>query len=80
MINALAHTVTFIGASWSRSQEWLLCARVLGAWLHIPRPYRTAQRNDGVAKSECRPLQVNGLRGYLEQFSRMVRRGRFHMA
>jgi len=67
MTNAMASFVTVVGASWSRSQEWLLCARVLWNWLHGSRPDRASQRDDGVARSKRRPLQVNRLLGYLEQ-------------
>ena len=80
MVNALAHTVTAVGASWSRSQEWLSCARVLWNWLHGARPHSTAQGNDGLAGSKRPALQVNGLRNYLEQSSRVVGVSRLHMA
>ena len=80
MTHALAHTVTAVGASWSRSQEWLLCARVLWDWIHSPRPHAAAQRNDGVARSKRRSLQVNGIHSYLEQLVRVGGRFRFHMA
>jgi len=56
VINALAHTVTVsVGASWSRSQEWLPCTRVLWDSLHSSRPYPTSQRDDSVARQE-RPV------------------------
>ena len=80
MINALASSVTTVGASWSRGQEWLPCARVLRNSLHSPRPDPTAQGNDGVARQECALLQVNRIHGDLEQFVRMGRYGRLHMA
>ena len=80
MINALAHTVTAVGASWGRSQEWLLCARVLRDSVYGSRSDRTAQRNDGVVESKRRSLQVNGLHSYLEQPVRVGGCGRFHMA
>ena len=80
MIHALAHTVTAVGASWSRSQEWLLRARVLRDSVHNPRPNRTAQRDDGVVESERRSLQINGLHSHLEQPVRVGGCGRFHMA
>ena len=79
-MNALAHSVTAVGAGRSRSQEWLPCARVLWNSLHRSRPNHTAQRDDGVVGSERRSLQVNGIHGDLEQPSRMGWRGRFHMA
>ena len=81
MINALAHTVTVsVGASWSRSQEWLPCQGILWNRLHSPRSNRTAQANDGVVGSERRSLQVNRIRGDLEQSGRVGGHGRFHMA
>ena len=81
MVNALAPSATVaVGASWSRSQEWLSCARVLRDSLHSPRPHTAAQGNDGVARQERKSLQVNGIHGDLEQFVRMGRYGRLHMA
>ena len=80
MIHALARTVTAVGASWSRSQEWLSCARVLWNSLHRPRSNATAQRNDGMARSERRSLQVNGIHGDLEQPVRVGGYSRLHMA
>ena len=78
---ALAPSATVaVGASWSRSQEWLPCARVLWDRLHSPRPNSTAQRNDGVARQERSVLQINGVHSHLEQSGRMGRYGRFHMA
>ena len=78
---ALAPSATVaVGASWSRGQEWLSCARVLWNSLHRSRPNATAQRNDGVARQERKSLQVNRIHGDLEQFVRMGRYGRFHMA
>ena len=80
MIHALAHTVTVVGASWSRSQEWLSHTRVLWDWLHGARPNSAAQRDDGLARSKRPALQVNGLRNDLEQSVRMGRVSRFRMA
>jgi len=80
VINALAHFVTAVGASWGRSQEWLSCARVLWDWLHPARSDRTAQGNDGVAKSKRPTLQGFGLHSYLEQPVRVGGYSRFHMA
>jgi len=79
-MNALAHTVTAVGAGWSRSQEWLSCARVLWDWLYGARPHNTAQANDGLAGSERSTLQVNGLRNHLEQSSRVVGVSRLPLA
>jgi len=67
MTYAMAPSVTAVGASWSRSQEWLLRPRVLRDWLYSSRSNPAAQRDDGVAGSERKPLQVNGIRGHLEQ-------------
>ena len=80
MVNALVIAVTAVGASWSRSQEWLSCTRVLWDSVHGSRSNPAAQRDDGVAGSKRRSLQVNGIHGDLEQPSRMGWRGRFHMA
>ena len=80
MTNAMASFVTVVGASWSRSQEWLLCTRVLWNWLHNARPHRAPQRDDGVARSERRTLQVNGLPCNLEQPVRVGGISRFNMA
>jgi len=79
VINALAHTVTAVGASWSRSQERMPCARVLRDCLHSPRPNPMAQRDGSVARQECALLQVNGIHGDLEQSGRVGGRGRLHM-
>jgi len=80
VINAMAHSVTVVGAGWSRSQEWMSCARVLWDRLHTARPNAAAQRNDGVAGSERTILQVNGLPSDVEQPVRVVRCGRLYMA
>jgi len=80
MTNALASFVTVVGASRSRSQEWLSCTRVLWDWLYNARPYRASQRDDGMARSERRSLQVNGLLGYLEQPVRVGGCVGLHMA
>ncbi len=75
-MNALAHSVTAVGAGWSRSQERLLCARVLWDWLHNPRSDSTAQGDDGLAHPQRRALQDFGLHGYLEQPARLGGYGR----
>jgi len=80
MVNALAHTVTVVGASWSRSQEWLSCSRVLWNWLHSPRSNASPQGDDGVAQPKCTALQVNRLRSNLEQPVRVGGCFRLHMA
>ena len=80
MTNAMASLVTVVGASWSRSQEWLSRPGILRNWLHNARPNATSQRDDGVARSERRPLQVDRLLGYLEQPVRVGRHVGLHMA
>jgi len=81
MIHALANNVTVsLGASRSRSQERMPCARVLWDCLHSPRSDYTAQRNGSVARQECALLQVNRIHGDLEQSERMGGHGRLHMA
>ena len=80
MINALVCFVTAVGAGWSRSQEWLLCARVLWNWLHNARSDSAAQGDDGLAHRQRRALQNGRLRGYLEQLVRVGWRSRFHAA
>ena len=80
MIHALAPSVIAVGASWSRSQERLSCTRVLRDRVYRSRSNATAQRNDGVAGSERRPLQVNGIHSHLEQPVRVGWRGRFYVA
>ena len=77
---ALAPSVIAVGAGWSRSQEWMPCARVLWNSLHRPRSNPAAQRNDVVAGSERRPLQVNRIHGDLEQPVRVGGCVRLHMA
>ena len=79
-MNALAPTLTAVRASWSRSQERVLRSGILWDWLHNARPNAAAQRNDGVARSERKPLQVNRIHSHLEQSVRMGGRVRFHMA
>jgi len=81
MINALAPSaVIVVGASWSRSQKWLSCARVLWDWLHRARPNASPQGDDGMARSERSTLQINGLRNHLEQSSRVVGVSRLPLA
>ena len=67
-MNALAPSATVaVGASWSRSQEWLSCARVLWDRLHNPQPVRAPSTNDRVAKKQCATLQGRRLCSDLEQ-------------
>jgi len=70
-MNALASSVTVVGAGGSRSQERVLRSGVLWNRLHISQPDRAASRDGSVARQKCALLQVNGLRGDLEQFERM---------
>jgi hypothetical protein len=70
-MNALAPTLTAVRASWSRGQKWLLRPRILWNSLHSPRSYTAAQRNDGLAGSKRKSLQIIGLHSYLEQFVRV---------
>jgi hypothetical protein len=80
MINALAPSATVaVGASWGRSQEWLLCARVLWDWLHQARPDRAPQGNVGVARQKRAPLQGFRLYSHLEQFVGMGGYGRLYV-
>ena len=67
MVYALAPSVVTVGASGSRSQEWLSCARVLWDWIHHPQPIRAPSANDCVAKKQCGTLQIGRLCGDLEQ-------------
>jgi len=76
MTNALVHTVTAVGASWSRSQERVSRAGILWNRLHISQPNRATPRDGSVARQKCALLQVNGLHSDLEQFERMGRDGR----
>ena len=80
MVNALAHFVTAVGASWGRSQEWLSCTRILWDSVHGSRSNVATQRDAGVVESKCWALQVIGLLSHLEQLVRVGRNSRFHMA
>jgi len=77
VMNALAHSVTAVGASWSRSQEWLLCARVLRNSVHHPQPVRAASADVNVVDKQCAVLQKPRFSGNLEQPVRVGGRGRF---
>ena len=79
-MNALGHIVTAVGASWSRSQERMPCARVLWDRLHSTRSNTTPQTDDGLVRPERPALQGFRLFGYLEQPVRMGGVSRFHMA
>jgi hypothetical protein len=76
---ALAPSATVaVGASWSRSQEWLSCARVLWDRLHGSRSNPAAQEMmawlDQNAAPHCKSTEYYG---DLEQPARMGGRGRF---
>ena len=79
-MNALAHTLTAVGAGGSRSQERVPRSRILWDWLHRARPNPASQSDDGVARQKRPVLQVNGLRGDLEQLGRVVGISRLRMA
>ena len=78
--NALAHSVNAIGAGWSRSQEWLSCARVLWDWLHNTQPVRAPSADVYVANKQRTALPIPRLCGDLEQLVRMGWRGGFGRA
>ena len=67
----MAPSIIAVGAGGSRSQEWLLCARVLWNRLHHPQPVRAPSANDPVAQKQCAALPITRLRGYLEQSVRV---------
>jgi hypothetical protein len=71
VINALAHTVTVIGASGSHSQERMPCARVLVNCLDNPQPLRTPSTDVNVADKQCAVLQKPRFNSHLEQPSRV---------
>jgi len=75
--NALAHTVTAVGASWSRSQEWLSCARVLVNCLDNPQPLRAPSADVDVANKQRTALSISRLCGDVEQLVRVGWRGGF---
>ena len=78
--NALAHSVNVVRASWSRSQEWLSCARVLWDSVCYPQPVRASSADVYVADKQCTTLSIPGLCGDLEQFVRVGWRGGFSRA
>ena len=80
MMYALAHTVTAVGASWSRSQEWLSCARVLVNCLDNPQPVRAPSADVYVADKQCAALPISRLCGDMEQLVRVGWRGRLGRA
>jgi len=77
VIDALAYPVTAVGASWSRSQEWLPCARVLVNCLDNPQPFRAPSADVNVADKQCPVLSITRLCGDVEQLVRVGWRGRF---
>jgi len=77
VINALAHSVTAVSVGWSRSQEWLSCARVLWDWVYHPQPIRAPSADVNVADKQCTALSISRLCGDVEQFVRVGWRGGF---
>jgi len=80
VINALAHFVTAVGASWSRSQERLSCARVLVYCMDNPQPVRAPSADVNVANKQCTALPITRLCSDVEQLVRVGWRGRFSRA
>ena len=80
MVNALAHSVTAVGASWSRSQEWLSCARVLVNRLVNPQPFRAPSADVNMVDKQCTALQIFRLCGDMEQLVRVGWCGGFSRA
>ena len=80
VVNALAYPVTTVGASWSRSQEWLSCARVLVNCLDNPQPVRAPSADVHVADKQCIALPISRLCGNMEQLVRVGWRGGFSRA
>ena len=61
---ALAPSATVaVGASWSRSQEWLSCARVLVNCLDNTQPVRAPSADVNVADKQCTALPISRLCG-----------------
>ena len=77
MVNALASSVTAVGASWSRSQEWLSCARVLWDSVHHPQSVRAPSADVDVADKQRTALSISRLCGDVEQLVRVGWRGGF---
>jgi hypothetical protein len=77
VINALAHTVTVIGASWSHSQERMPCARVLVNCLDNSQSVRAPSADVNVADKQCTALSISRLCGDVEQLVRVGGRGGF---
>jgi len=78
VINALAYSVTVVGAGGSRSQERVPRSRVLWDSLHRSQPDRATPRDGSVARQKCALLQSFRLHGDLEQPSRVGGDGRLH--
>jgi len=68
---ALAPPVIAVGASGSHSQERVLRSGILWNRLHATRSDTATPRDGSVARQKCVLLQVNGLRGDLQQSERM---------
>jgi len=67
VINAMAHSVTAVRASWSRSQERMPCARVLVNCLDNPQPVRAPSADVNMADKQCAVLQKPRFNSHLEQ-------------
>jgi hypothetical protein len=78
VVNALAYSVTAVGASWGRSQERVLRSGVLWNRLHPTRSDTAPPRDGSVARQKCALLQVNGLHSNVEQPVRMGGDGRLN--
>ena len=78
MTNALAHSVTVVGAGGSRSQERVPRAGVLWDSLHRSQSDRATPRDGSVARQKCALLQSFRLHGDLEQPVRVGVDGRLH--
>jgi len=77
-MNALASSVTAVGAGGSRSQERVLRSGVLWNRLHPTRPDTASQRDGSVARQKCALLQNNGLHSDVEQPVRVGGDGRLN--
>jgi len=77
VINALAHSVTVVGAGWSHGQEWLPCARVLVNCLDNPQSVRAPSTDVNMADKQCAVLQKPRFNSHLEQPVRVGGHSRF---
>jgi len=74
---ALARSITSAGASWSCSQEWLSCARVLVNCLDNPQSLRAPSADVNVANKQCTALSITRLCNDVEQLVRVGWGSRF---